>query len=178
MGQYYHVFFLADKGTSKHEVIRAYILPWFGSGAKLTEHSYINNTYVNSVEYHLSPEGMFYKTRVVWGGDYADNEEGLDINLHQMCDEYPNKELVPTVQIPKEYKYVVNHTKKQFVNKDKYPLYHPLPLLTAEGNGRGGGDYRGKDEENIGMWARDVISIEKNMPSDCIEINYFQNKNE
>lgn len=84
MGQYYHVFFLADKGTSKHEVIRAYVLPRFGMGAKLTEHSYINNTYVNSVESHLSPEGMFYKTRVVWGGDYADNEEGLDLNLHQM----------------------------------------------------------------------------------------------
>ena len=36
--------------------------------------------------------------------------------------------------------------KKEFVNKDTMPnnddwLVHPLPLLTCEGNGRGGGDY-------------------------------------
>lgn len=175
MGQYYHVIFLADKGTSKNEVIRAFALPWFGNGAKLTEHSYINNPFVNAVEYFLSPEGMFYKTRIVWAGDYADNEVGLEQNLHTMCEDYPNKELKPSLQIPIEYKYIINHTKKQYVNKDKYKSYHPLPLLTAEGNGRGGGDYKEDDEEYVGIWSRDVISIEKNIPSEYVESNYFQN---
>ena len=77
--------------------------------------------------------------------------------------------------ISKEYKYIINHTKKLYVNKDKYNLYHPLPLLVAEGNGRSGSDYVDKpDEDFVGMWARDVISIEKDKPEDCIELTYFQ----
>ena len=33
-------------------------------------------------------------------------------------------------------------------------------MLTALGNGQGGGDYRGKEEEKIGAWAGDWISVE------------------
>jgi hypothetical protein len=47
--------------------------------------------------------------------------------------------------------------------------YHPLPLLTAEGNGRGGGDYRG-ESPLIGSWARDVISVETEAPTDFEEL--------
>ena len=62
-------------------------------------------------------------------------------------------------------KYLVNHDKKQFVDKTKVPKdkdgwrIHPLPLLTCEGNGRGGGDFRG-ESELVGSWARDIISVE------------------
>jgi len=38
-----------------------------------------------------------------------------------------------------------------------------MSLLTAEGNGQGGGDYWGKDEKKVGMWARDVISTDTTM---------------
>ena len=61
-------------------------------------------------------------------------------------------------------KYLINHDKKQFVDKSKTPKdddgwqIHPLPLLTCEGNGRGGGDYRG-ESPLIGMWARNKISV-------------------
>ena len=60
-----------------------------------------------------------------------------------------------------------------FVDKNKVPeiqgwdgtKIHPLPLLTSEGNGMGGGDFRGDDEnEIVGSWARDVISVEKDSP--------------
>ena len=57
-----------------------------------------------------------------------------------------------------------NHTKKQYVDKTKFKCYHPLPLLLAEGNGRGGGDYYGSNEDKIGIWARDVISVEDEKP--------------
>ena len=63
-------------------------------------------------------------------------------------------------------RYIVNHTKKEYVDKDIVPedkegwKVHPLPLLTCEGNGRGGGDYR-LWNEFIGYWSRDKISIEK-----------------
>ena len=50
------------------------------------------------------------------------------------------------------------------LSKDKDGwIIHPLPLLTCEGNGRGGGDFRGNNPW-IGKWARDVISIEKKLP--------------
>ena len=35
---------------------------------------------------------------------------------------------------------------------------HPLPLLTCEGNGNGGGDYHSEyGKEYVGTWARDLI---------------------
>jgi hypothetical protein len=45
-----------------------------------------------------------------------------------------------------------------------------LPLLTAEGNGRGGGDYRGENENLIGSWARDIISVEMEIPDGYDEL--------
>lgn len=78
---------------------------------------------------------------------------------------------------PVKYKYIVNYDKKVFVNKTKVPnndgwQIHPLPLLTCEGNGRGGGDYRG-DDSIVGSWARDVIgvsSLKKDIPKDFTEL--------
>lgn len=71
--------------------------------------------------------------------------------------------------MPKGYKYLVNHTLQMFVDrskikKDKPGLkINPLPLLTCEGNGRGGGDFHSEDYR-IGSWARHSISIEKTIP--------------
>ena len=36
---------------------------------------------------------------------------------------------------------------------------HPLPLLTAMGNGQGGGDYRGVNMDKIGCWAGDLLHV-------------------
>jgi hypothetical protein len=60
------------------------------------------------------------------------------------------------------YTYIVNHTKKVYVKKTGD--LHPLPILTAEGNGRGGGDYHGPNIDMVGTWARDVISMENEAP--------------
>lgn len=174
MGQYYKVIILGDKNIDTHEIIRVFMEPWFG--IKLLEHSYINNNFVNAVEFLLSPEGIFYKSRIVWAGDYADLEDGLDTNLNNMTLKFKSKEFIPSTIISHEYIYIINHTKKLYVNKNKYQLYHPLPLLVAEGNGRGGGDYyEDKDKHYIGMWARDVISVEKDVPDNFTEITFFQN---
>jgi len=172
MGQYYQVVFLAEKNLEKNEIIRIHMCPW--DGLKLLEHSHINNTFVNAVEFQLSPKGMFYKTRVVWAGDYADVEEHVNLNLYKMCYQCPDKEYVPTKKLSYEYKYILNHTKNLYVDKSKYKYYHPLPLLTVEGNGNSNSDYHGEDEDFIGMWSRDVISVQKNVPDSFIEITYFQ----
>jgi len=116
---------------------------------------------------------MFYKSRVVWAGDYADPEPGMDKNLNTLTDNSPDKSfhiiMNPQIKSTKDYQYIVNHTKKQYVDKKKN-TYHPLPLLTAEGNGRGGGDYYGINENKIGYWARDVISSEKEVPDSYKEL--------
>ena len=171
MGQYYLAIILAEKEESKPEIIRMFMEV---IGQKLMEHSYINNSSISYIEYQLTKDGMFYKSRVVWAGDYADKEEGTDKNLHNMTDDLPNKFFTIKMKITKDYHYIINHTKKQFVDKQKQKIFHPLPLLTAEGNGRGGGDYSGKGTELIGIWARDVISVEKDKPEgyDELECNF------
>lgn len=86
-----------------------------------------------------------------------------------------------------EYKLLVNHTKKEFINLHKYfynnkkyynyegPYFNPLPILTAVGNGFGGGDYHysnSVNKEMVGYWFYDVISVEdKNykVPEDYID---------
>jgi len=161
MGQYYIAIILGEKNLSSHEIIRIFMPIGYGYGMKLTEHAYINCEFISTFESLLTPEGMFYKSRVVWAGDYADKEPGLEENLYSITDKYPEKELLTKTKLSGGYKYIINHTKKLFINKDNHTLGHPLPLLTAEGNGRGGGDYRGINEELVGTWARDVISIEK-----------------
>jgi hypothetical protein len=60
------------------------------------------------------------------------------------------------------YTYIVNHTKRVYVKKGTG--VHPLPILTAEGNGRGSGDYEGQNMDLVGTWARDVISMENEAP--------------
>jgi hypothetical protein len=158
MGQYYLTVILAEK--SDKEYIRTYLdASMYSNGVKLIEHSYINNNFMNIVENLIGPNGMFYKSRLVWAGDYATNEPNSTSNLHKMC-----MEKTPFVsnESTVSYKYIVNHTKKVYIKKNNG--IHPLPILTAEGNGRGGGDYSGPNMEMVGTWARDVISMEDTVP--------------
>ena len=159
MGQYYIAIILAEN-DGKKEFIRAAIHPHdYANGAKLTEHSYVGNNFVSVVEYLLSNLSMFYKSRIVWAGDYADPEPNSE-NLYSFADGKEFRPSLPSTynETMKGYSFIVNHTKKQYVTKN-HSVYHPLPLLTAEGNSRGGGDYRGPGEDMIGIWARDVISM-------------------
>jgi len=171
MGQYYLAIILGEKQPDgDNEIIRMALESYaYNNGAKLREHSYVGNEYVSAVEYLISPEGMFYKSRLVWAGDYADNEKSLPHNLYHVIDEIdPHKLQVMPVGDVSKYRFIVNHTKKQYAEKITH--YHPLPLLTCEGNGRGGGDYTGQNKELCGSWARDVLSVEVNPPNDYAEI--------
>lgn len=198
MGQYYKAIVLGPKSLTKKELIRLWMSPYaYGNGSKLMEHSYIGNSYVESFEFLLSPEGRAYMSRVVWAGDYADeepvptgtqepkqDEEKEAQNLYSLAADDESDETIGNLllQPPKrsttKYRYIVNHDKKQYVDKQKVKpdaehhelRIHPLPLLTAEGNGRGGGDFRGRDEDKVGIWARDVISVEEQPPPDYTEL--------
>jgi len=157
MGQYYFPIYLGADGK-----IRAWMYPIdYDSGMKLTEHCYKKNSFVNTFEWGLAVGAPFYKARVVWAGDYADPEPSAEgETLLSMCGDYTY--INPDVRGPGP-RYILNHTKKLFVDKEKVPtsksgyIYHPLPILTAEGNGRGGGDV--KPSPLVGSWARDEISV-------------------
>lgn len=147
----------------------------YGNGLKLTEHSYIGNDFVSAVENLLIPAGRWYKARIVWAGDYADGEPELEAdengnkpNLYHLCED--DKKIEPeTRELPPEYRYLCNHSKKVFIDYTTIKqdesgwTINPIPLLTCEGNGRGGGDFRGEDSR-VGTWARDSISIESSIP--------------
>jgi hypothetical protein len=186
MGQYYRAIILGNKPETdipNQEKIRLYMVSYaYRSGAKLMEHSYIGNEFVESFESLLTPEGQAHMSRVAWAGDYAEEQDDA-INLYHLAGKTkamddvastsPSPASAPDV---KQYPYVVNHDKKVYVDKrkqraDRYGyIVHPLPLLTAEGNGLGGGDYDGPDIGMVGIWARDVISVEKVIPDGYTEL--------
>ena len=149
MGQYYKPICL-DNGLQEQWIYSHE----YGNGLKLMEHSYIGNNFVGMVERLLSNGNMWHMKPLVWAGDYADTDKFQLHNLYEQCDEYNQfknkKELKPL-----NVRYIINHTKKEFVDKNKVPKdkdgwrVHPLPLLTCEGNGRGGGDYW-VDNPNLG----------------------------
>ncbi len=158
MGQYYYVVILAEK--SGKEYIRTYLDPsMYNNGMKLVEHSYNSNNFMKVIENLIGPNGMFYRSRLVWAGDYADAEPDSEENLYNMCE---GKEPLVAPDVSVSYTYIVNHTKKVYI--EKKGDFHPLSLLTAEGNGRGGGDYHGPNMDMVGVWARDVISMENEAP--------------
>jgi hypothetical protein len=192
MGQYYKAVFLAEN----KKPIASVSSYDFGSGAKLMEHSWMKNPFVRFVERQL----MVAPQKLVWAGDYADNEKPETITEREIKiladeeSEYWNTEklrkngvnlysladtigkLIHDERVENKYehdykgvaplkaKYLVNHDKQEFVDKTKVPKdkegwqIHPLPLLTCEGNGRGGGDFRGENKL-IGVWARNRISV-------------------
>ena len=168
MGQYYKPT-LKPKGGRVWKCFN----PWdFNNGVKLMEHSYIGNAVTNYVKNLILRTPM----RLVWAGDYADDEKGKDANLYFLFEaKEPKDKSVPQESI-ESMRYLVNHKKKLYVDyskveKDEYGYrIDPMPLLCAEGNGRGGGDYQGSAMSLIGSWARDLISVESEIPNGYTEL--------
>lgn len=83
------------------------------------------------------------------------------INLYGLADGAPE---IPYDTGNPDVRYIVNESKKEYVDLWRLPqcngwTIHPLPLLTSEGNGRGGGDYEGLGMKYVGTWARDFIVV-------------------
>lgn len=90
------------------------------------------------------------------------------------------------------FPYLVNWDKRIYVDKGKVPAVryywsgaeelaiHPLPLLTVEGNGQGGGDFQPSTDPArsaatgnvalIGAWARDHIALAARVPDGFAEV--------
>lgn len=179
MGQYYTPY------VQRGRKIKTYYSHRYGNGLKLMEHSYIGNNFVNAV----CNEIFDAPAHVVWCGDYAEVEDFKNTKENRAkriiakCEK--NYDMVKDGNEVfgwdnKEY-FLINVTKKQYIAIDNEEgswgaKIHPLPLLTAVGNGKGGGDYRGINEEQVGIWADDVLYITDNPPKDYgrIEIPFYE----
>ena len=175
MGQYFNPAILAKNKKTVSAFLYSHS---YGNGLKLMEHSWIGNNFVRAFE------SLIYKNPqiVVWAGDYAEPCKGRKSNVYDRCKDKLEQE--PQTKLTnKDCRFIVNHTKKEFVDtlkakkitadwaKDEDYRIHPLPLLTSEGNGNGGGDYFGTEgKEFVGVWARDLISVEPEAPKDYTEL--------
>lgn len=175
MGQYYFVAF--KRGDGNVVVNERKFKNSEYVGAKLMEHSYIGNWFCNSVLADIAKNG---KTRIAWVGDYAEDEEIREITNGDLCfkdvwGDHDNPHRFGGHVFGYRGKFLVNHSKRKYVSFDgvmkfakreglRWPI-NPLPLLTAIGNGRGGGDYSGENESLVGTWAWDEISVEKSIPA-------------
>ena len=166
MGQYYRPILTNANGYERvynRNVDGAY------TAAKLMEHSWWYNEFVSTICNKLFKNPM----KVVWVGDYADGADvtnGIETDeLTRLCEKaWKGKgNGVTKNELFLDDLFLVNHTKHIYVDCNEYNkecnkkgwCIHPLPLLTAIGNGLGGGDYRGCEAWQVGSWANDVISI-------------------
>ena len=189
MGQYYNIVTKTNRKNGVYTVYDRSIKKCEGDKAeyvvaKITEHSWIGNWTMDSLSAKLFKHPM----RVAWVGDYADQLDEYDIinkdldyntamKLYKIAwnDEGTKFHSLMVTEFEYSGTMLVNHSKKLYLKMDKYIkaskykeldelnedwCAHPLSLLTAIGNGLGGGDYSGVNEDEVGIWAFDVVSFE------------------
>lgn len=169
MGQYYRFINLDKKEACDRN--REF---W-----KLTEHSYVGNYYCNDILSLINNE--WKGDRVLHVGDYAEEN---DISTTSELIKKLNKEFntktpfyrysycfedVKPNKVKNNIRYVYNLDKKEYIDLYEQPIMdtwfyddtigfnklNSFALLTACGNGQGGGDYDGINNDKIGSWAGD-----------------------
>ena len=168
MGQYYMASLVDEKSNIKtlnpHE---------YDNGMKLMEHSYIGNNYMAAVMNEMNETPY----RVYWLGDYADIKDFKN-KTHKLYAKDRKKiwEEDRYRVHPEgnwnwgEISYLINIDDKLYIKLKKYNPnawnVHPLSLLTAIGNGKGGGDYFAElNNDKVGEWAGKKLMITKNHPN-------------
>ena len=184
MGQYYNILIKNRNGTytaydrtvKKDGEKCGYV------GAKLTEHSWIGNWTMDSLSAKIYKNPL----RITWVGDYADQMQEEDITNSSLTIDlviqlYKHGQNAKTYKsldyqdFSYDNKILINHDERTFIDMNEYiknsQVYaewclHPLSILTAIGNGYGGGDYDGSDMERVGSWANDLISFDEKAEED------------
>jgi len=147
----------------------------YDNGLKLMEHSWVGNGFVGVVMNLLKPQGRWFKAPIVWCGDYYDGQ-GETPFYSMVSDDGDLKGLPSMPEEEQMNSILVNYSKKEYVVIGKAPVtdisqdfkwrVNPLPLLTACGNNRGGGDYRegNPDFNKVGIWAMDKLGVLDHVP--------------
>ena len=153
MGAYYEAAFEEDKIRFNTQDC--------DNGLKLMEHSYIGNTYVNSIEAKL----INNPKKLVWLCDYHEKNKRTLLTW-----DTTNEESYKIIKDLTTKRIIVNHSKREFINIDKIKelykkagvtkyLVHPLPILcNSDEHSQGGGDYR-VDDNRRSSWCEDKIEV-------------------
>ena len=193
MGQYYRAFF--SGAEEEKEGWDKLYQPGYRDkkgnevtfGSKITEHSWIGNTFVESISAKLYKE----EARIMWIGDYSaghitSRDGKFTASLENIYNDI-NPSLVEETEFDISHKFIVNLSRKEYVDVKKYierstvksgPMkdwcLHPLPLLTSVGGDQGGGDYHSNniDFDKVGRWAYDRIMIVDNKPEGDAFLGY------
>lgn len=165
MGEYYIATLLDSAGR----ITRAVNPTHYGASERLGPHSRDATPFLTAVETLLALDGG---SRLVWAGDYADNEPGHDTNLYWAIQDHQfvrfeglvDTEIGieantprPTVP-PARYRYVCNADRHEYFDKLTLAIDHHnerrniLPALTSHGS------------TGAGPWARDHIYLTDSHP--------------
>jgi len=135
----------------------------FSNGAKLMEHSYIGNNYIDAVLYEIA-EGGWKNKPFVWLCDYNEGEYSNNWET--------SVKISSSAENPDWLDYsdaiILNTTKKEYIDLCEYKLnwigprtsmIHPFTLLTnSEDESMGGGDYHLEDNRR-GLWRGDCFVV-------------------
>lgn len=183
MGQYYRAIVLKPAykrcKNTENAIVATLSSYNYDNGAKLMEHSYVHNEFVEAAMKLLAGKG--YGLPFVWCGDYYEDFK-LDHcelgNLYSHSSDWLDRHARHLDKVIKatpfeDWNYIINFDKMLYVkvphfNPSKLTI-HPLPILCCAGNGMGSGDYfLDEDDPNfdlIGSWAFDRIGVSKHRPA-------------
>ena len=122
------------------------------------------NEYINNVTTRNAKKKGYYLNGFVFEKLCKDGfiEKGDESDFVEKVITNDNADKVDT------FKYIINLDKKEAVAMPEFKeddwAIHPLPLLCADGNGRGGGDYNGINEDMVGIWAYNRIGMSNELP--------------
>lgn len=189
MGQYYYPTIL--RKNNKRFCSEEFYSLDYDSGLKLTEHSYCGNHFVETVMAQLlnNPGRLAWIGDYYEEGDFAELNPGLPKSIekrfykhyeseHDYCaGNHVSHHSKPEEVKERQGRFILNHDKKCYIDMEEYEKdnltfgaedddchFHPIPLLTAVGNGRGGGDFSGVGEEDVGSWAGDLLEVRNAKP--------------
>ena len=179
MGQLYRVYLESESGNKSN--YRGVASSMYVN-LKIMEHSWVGNFFADSIARLLYKNRM----RVAWVGQYANHIKAEKIDeIYPFVWEKDHGKWVKIRLLTLEGRHFVNHSKKIYFDFDAYAersvrrdeddeewIVHPLPLLTAVGNGMGSGDYRGVNQNDVGSWYLDLISIEDEIPENYEAVEY------
>ena len=144
------------------------------------EFAWIGNDYIRAIEAILSPGGLWYGDTVWFEGDYndPDPEVNTEENLYHLA--YNSWECVSVEPLDNHKRFVINATKQQYIDleaeeqslsnddeesdSDSRFVIHPLPILLACSSEGGGGDYKGTNEDLVGLWVGDRVYTDDVIP--------------
>ena len=185
MGQYYRTI-LGDAYGLNCKVFNRSV-DGESTFAKLMEHNWWLNPFVNAFSEFIYNE----PSRVAWVGDYSTEPDDFDFphcsafyvpHYGEVWGDSISAIGVSSTDFTLDGKFLLNHDTRQFVDLDEYKrastdkhgwTIHPLPLLTAVGNDRGGGDFHAGNTgfEFVGSWAWQLISFADRPPEDFAKFN-------